>query len=142
MRTGACTLLCADADGRTPDSDAAAFSETVRLYDNFGGVVLDDEEGRRICAALGPTGRGVILQNHGILSVGQSVESTVAYFVRLEQLCETQLLADASGGSTVPLNEADQRDVFGKYGGEDEAWAQAQPMFDAIEREWGHEYKL
>lgn len=81
------------------------------------------------------------LQNHGILSAASGLEAAVAFFVRLESLCETQLLADAAGVS-VPLPEEDAQNIFNKLGGEDEAWYAAQEMFIAIEKECGHEYKL
>lgn len=32
---------------------------------SFGGLVLGSEEGKRIAAALGPTNKAVILENHG-----------------------------------------------------------------------------
>ncbi|WRT63507.1 uncharacterized protein IL334_000412 [Kwoniella shivajii] len=121
--------------------DAAQFTDTVRLYGNFGGIVLDDEEGRRICEALGPNGKGVILQNHGILSAAQSVDAAVAYFVRLEQLCESQLMSDALGHPT-NVNQEDIAAVFATYGGEDEAYFQAQEMFEWIDHETGGDYKL
>ncbi|WWC57924.1 uncharacterized protein I303_100459 [Kwoniella dejecticola CBS 10117] len=121
--------------------DAAKFSDTVKLYDNFGGIVLDDEEGKRICEALGPNGKGVILQNHGILSAAQSVDAAVAYFVRLEQLCESQLKSDSLGVPT-NINQEDIQAVFATHGGEEEAVFQAQEMFEWIEHETGGDYKV
>jgi ribulose-5-phosphate 4-epimerase/fuculose-1-phosphate aldolase len=49
--------------------DALRFYKSHSVYDNFGGVVLDREEGKRIAKALG-NGKAVILQNHGLLTVG------------------------------------------------------------------------
>lgn len=120
--------------------DAAAFADTVRLYDNFGGIVLDDEEGKNICRALGPHGKGVILQNHGILTAAQTVDAAVAFFIRLEQLCESQLASDAIG-KPLELSNQDIADVFNVYGGEDEAFFQAQEIFEWIEHETGGDYK-
>src|SRR6266702_4667242 len=50
--------------------DACAFFEDHGLYDDFTGVVGEVEEGRRIGQRLGPH-KAVILQNHGLLTVGQ-----------------------------------------------------------------------
>ncbi|TYJ56771.1 hypothetical protein B9479_002541 [Cryptococcus floricola] len=121
--------------------DAAAFADTVRLYDSFGGIVLDDEEGRNICAALGPNGKGVILQNHGILSAAQTVDAAVAFFVRLEQLCESQLKSDSIGAPKA-VEQEDIAAVFAAHGGEEEAFFQAQEMFEWIEHETGGDYKV
>jgi ribulose-5-phosphate 4-epimerase/fuculose-1-phosphate aldolase len=130
-------LLGALANG----AEGASFAETVRLYNDFGGVVLDDEEGRAICKALGPHGKAVILQNHGILSAASTVDAAVAYFIRLEKLCEAQLLADACGEHDT-LSQGDIASVFDKYGGDDEAWFQAQELFEWIETETDGDYKL
>lgn len=76
--------------------DACAFYQDHVLFDDFTGVVLDPEEGRRIAAALGPH-KACILQNHGLLTVGQSVESAAWWFITMERSCQAQLLAEAAG---------------------------------------------
>jgi ribulose-5-phosphate 4-epimerase/fuculose-1-phosphate aldolase len=43
------------------------YGEAQALYEEFGGVVLDEAEGKRLAAALGPKGKGMILRNHGLL---------------------------------------------------------------------------
>ncbi len=53
--------------------DACAFYDDHALFDNYSGVVLDIEEGKRIAHSLGDC-KSVILRNHGLLTVGQSVE--------------------------------------------------------------------
>jgi ribulose-5-phosphate 4-epimerase/fuculose-1-phosphate aldolase len=69
----------------------------------FAGVVLASEEGKRIAKALGDK-RAALLGNHGLLTIGQSIEETVAMFVLLDKCCEVQLAADASSaGSGKPL---------------------------------------
>src|SRR5215471_6506275 len=56
--------------------DACAFFEDHALFDDFTGVVLDTEEGKRIGVALGDN-KAVILRNHGLLTVGHSVDAAV-----------------------------------------------------------------
>jgi ribulose-5-phosphate 4-epimerase/fuculose-1-phosphate aldolase len=113
----------------------------LSLYGSFDGPVLDGEEGRHICEAMGPHGKGVILQNHGILTACQSVDSVVVMFMRLEQLCETQLLVDAAGGE-LNLERQEAAIVFRTNGGEEEAWRQAQSLYEALDEETGGDYKL
>ena len=48
--------------------DSLRFYKDHAVYQTFGGVVLDREEGRRIAECLGD-GKAVILQNHGLLTV-------------------------------------------------------------------------
>jgi ribulose-5-phosphate 4-epimerase/fuculose-1-phosphate aldolase len=70
---------------------------------NFAGVVLASDEGKNIARTLGCK-RAALLGTHGLLTVGQSIEETVAMFVLLDKCCEVQLAADASSaGSGKPL---------------------------------------
>ena len=76
--------------------DACAFFEDHALFDDFTGVVLDVEEGKRIGDALGDN-KAVILRNHGLLTVGHSVDAAAWWFITMERTCQAQLLAEAAG---------------------------------------------
>lgn len=70
--------------------DSLRFYKSHAVYAEFGGVVLDREEGRRITAALG-NGKAVILQNHGLLTVSYTVISrfsgqVLMFIVRLVEV--------------------------------------------------------
>lgn len=76
--------------------DACSFYGRHSVFADYNGVVLDDSEGKALAAALGEN-RAAILQNHGILTVGSSVESAAWWFVTMERSCQAQLLAEAAG---------------------------------------------
>ncbi|SKD01665.1 Ribulose-5-phosphate 4-epimerase/Fuculose-1-phosphate aldolase [Burkholderia sp. YR290] len=76
--------------------DSCSFYEDHALFDDFRGVVLDTDEGARIADALGQH-KAVILKNHGILTVGPSVESAAWWYIALDNACHAQLLAEAAG---------------------------------------------
>ena len=76
--------------------DSCAFYEDHAIFDDFTGVVLDSAEGDRIAASLGEK-KAVILQNHGLLTVGGHVGSAVFWYLLLERSCESQLMAEACG---------------------------------------------
>lgn len=76
--------------------DAAAFYDDHALFTDFSGMVLETSEGEKIANALGAR-QAVILQNHGLLTVGQTVESAVWRFISLDSVCRVQLLAEAAG---------------------------------------------
>jgi ribulose-5-phosphate 4-epimerase/fuculose-1-phosphate aldolase len=76
--------------------DACAFFEDHSLYEDYRGIVNDLEEGKRIGAALGSF-KAVILANHGLLTVGESVAEAAWWFVTMERSCQAQLLAMAAG---------------------------------------------
>jgi ribulose-5-phosphate 4-epimerase/fuculose-1-phosphate aldolase len=76
--------------------DSCAFYDDHALFDDFTGVVLDTAEGARIAEALG-TNKMAILRNHGLLTVGASVESAAWWFITAERTCQAQLLAMSAG---------------------------------------------
>ncbi|EIW60086.1 arad-like aldolase/epimerase [Trametes versicolor FP-101664 SS1] len=75
--------------------DSCAFYEDHGVYDQYGGVVLSEEEGENIAKALGNK-KAVILQNHGLLVATTNIEATLHFFVSLEKSCQVQLAADAA----------------------------------------------
>ncbi|EPQ26096.1 uncharacterized protein PFL1_06304 [Pseudozyma flocculosa PF-1] len=118
--------------------DSCAFYNSCQLYENFGGVVLADEEGNNIANALGKTNKALILQNHGILTAGTSIEAAVGWFIMLERHCQVMLLSDAAaaGRGTKPIVIGDDEAAFThKQVGSDAAGAfQASPYFQTIEQ--------
>lgn len=76
--------------------DSCAFYDDHEVFDDFTGVVNETSEGDRIAGALGKA-KAAILQNHGLLTVGTSVESAVWWFITMERTCEVQLAAMAAG---------------------------------------------
>ena len=113
--------------------DACAFFEDHALFDDYTGVVLDVEEGKRIGAALGDT-KAVILRNHGLLTVGHSVDAAVWSFITMERSCQAQLLAEAAG--TPVLIDADMaRKTYTQVGSPVACWHAFQPLYAMITRE-------
>src|SRR5207249_8236829 len=53
--------------------DACAFYGDHEVFDDFTGVVLDSDEGKRIAHTLAAH-KAVILRNHGLLTVGHTVD--------------------------------------------------------------------
>src|SRR5712671_2205196 len=76
--------------------DACAFFEDHAVFDDFTGVVYDTSEGERIARTLGPR-KAAILRNHGLLTVGESVDEAVWWFITMDRSCQAQLLAEAAG---------------------------------------------
>ena len=113
--------------------DACAFYEDHELFDDYTGVVLDIEEGKRIAHALGGN-KAAILRNHGLLTVGHSVDEAVWWFITMERSCQVQLLAEAAGTPTLVDHEMAQRTQ--RYVGSNLAgWFSFQPLYDRIVRE-------
>lgn len=60
------------------------------MFDDEELEILSTDGGRRIAAALGTTSL-CILRNHGLLTVGRSVEEAVALFVQAERVAEVHV---------------------------------------------------
>jgi ribulose-5-phosphate 4-epimerase/fuculose-1-phosphate aldolase len=111
--------------------DACAFYGDHSLFDDYTGVVLDLEEGKRLAHALG-SHKAVILSNHGLLTVGTtSVDEAAWWFITMERTCQAQLLAEAAG--TPVCIDPDQAEKTAKQvGGAVAGWRQFQPLYDWI----------
>eukprot|EP01097_Dermamoeba_algensis_P006658 TRINITY_DN4153_c0_g1_i1.p1 TRINITY_DN4153_c0_g1~~TRINITY_DN4153_c0_g1_i1.p1 ORF type:complete len:174 (-),score=25.86 TRINITY_DN4153_c0_g1_i1:81-602(-) len=125
--------------------DSCAFFRSHSVYNNFGGVVLSEEEGRNIVNALGQN-KALILQNHGLLTVGQSIEEAVFWFVSMEKCCKTQLLVDAAaagrGAKIHTIQEADAEATTKIVGSTIAGWFSGLPLFQMIEKESNGEHLL
>ena len=69
------------------------------LYESFNGVVLAEEEGKNIAQCLGSK-KAALLQNHGLLTVGETVEAAVFWFVSMDKCCHAQLLGKSTISDT------------------------------------------
>jgi ribulose-5-phosphate 4-epimerase/fuculose-1-phosphate aldolase len=110
--------------------DACAFYGDHALFDDYTGAVLEIDEGKRIAQALGDC-KAAILANHGLLTVGRSVDEAAWWFVTMERTCQVQLLAQAAG-TPVPIDADQAEKTAGQVGGHGTGWFQAQPLFDWI----------
>ena len=110
--------------------DASAFYEDHVVFGDYTGAVLDPEEGMRIARALGGS-KAAILANHGLLTVGHTVDEAAWWFVTMERTCQAQLVAEAAG--TPVLIESDvAKKTYGQTGGHRVGWRQFQPLYDWI----------
>jgi ribulose-5-phosphate 4-epimerase/fuculose-1-phosphate aldolase len=105
--------------------DSLRFYQSHAVYDNFGGIVLDREEGKRIARCLG-NGKAAILQNHGLLTVGQSVDEAAFWFLSLDKTCHAQLLVDAasagSGHKKIFINDEEAAFTYEQVGTPEKGW--------------------
>ena len=70
--------------------EACVFFEDHALFDDEEVQVQSTECGQRIAAALAGN-RGLVLRNHGLLTVGASVKEALAWFVTMERVAEAHL---------------------------------------------------
>ena len=110
--------------------DACAFYNDHALLDDFTGVVLDSDEGERIAEVL-EDNKAVILQNHGLLTVGKSVDEAAWWYVTMERSCQAQLMAEAVG-KPVAIDPEHAAHTHATVGTELAGWFSFQPLYDVI----------
>lgn len=112
--------------------DACSFYGDHAIFDDYTGVVLDPEEGKRLAHALGDH-KAVILRNHGLLTVGHSVDEAVWWFITMERSCQAQLLAQAAGPLTL-IDDDTAALTATQVGTHNYGWLCFQSLFEQIIR--------
>ncbi len=106
--------------------DVCVFYQQHVVDDEYNGVVLSEQEGQRIARVLGPH-KLAILRNHGLLTVGTTVEAAAYLFIAAERAAHTQLVAAAAG----PLRLLDH-EIASATAGQGRSDAGARWAFDAL----------
>lgn len=112
--------------------DSCSFYQDHGLFDDYTGVVLDPVEGKRIGVALGDN-KAVILRNHGLLTVGHTVDEAAWWFISMDRSCHAQLLAEAAG-TPVLIDKEDAALTATQVGSHLGGWFSFQPSYDWIVR--------
>ena len=113
--------------------DACAFYEDHALFADFTGVVYETSEGERIAKTLGGQ-KAIILRNHGLLTVGHTVDEAAWWFITMDRSCHAQLLAEAVG-TPVKIEPAEAKATKQQIGTQTVGWFQFQPLWDLVTRE-------
>ncbi|XP_069488193.1 alpha-adducin-like isoform X11 [Ambystoma mexicanum] len=67
-------------------------------YHDYHGILVDEEEKVMIQKNLGPRSKVLILRNHGLVTVGETIEEAFYYIHNLVAACEIQVRTLASSG--------------------------------------------
>jgi ribulose-5-phosphate 4-epimerase/fuculose-1-phosphate aldolase len=110
--------------------EACAFYEDHALFEGYNGIAADVSEGDQIAKALG-TGKAVICRNHGVFTVGTSIEEAVSWYIRMERVCEQVLLATAAG-TPVEIPPVMAEFTRKQVGSPKAGWYGLQPLMDKI----------
>ncbi|OAK95369.1 class II aldolase/adducin domain-containing protein [Phaeosphaeriaceae sp. SRC1lsM3a] len=123
--------------------DSVRFYKSHGVYKDFGGVVLASEEGERIADALG-NGKAAILQNHGILTVGKTVDEAAFWFLSLDKTCQAQLLVDAasagSGHRPKTIGDKEAAETYKQVGTPEKGWLAFQSYYDEVFAKTGGDF--
>jgi ribulose-5-phosphate 4-epimerase/fuculose-1-phosphate aldolase len=77
--------------------DACIFYDDHTVIAEQGGAVVFEVEAGQELASKFATGKAAIHRNHGLFTVGESVDEAAFWFISMERSCQAQLLAMAAG---------------------------------------------
>jgi ribulose-5-phosphate 4-epimerase/fuculose-1-phosphate aldolase len=101
----------------------------------YGGLAEAEEEGARIAQALGEGVTVILMDNHGVLVVGESVADAWHQLYFLERACQVQVLAQSTGSPVlrVPESVAEHTAAqFRQVGGQPELFAAVRRELDRV----------
>jgi len=97
--------VSAQQGGVLPLSQQSIFVLSSLGYHDYEGVALRDDEKPRLVADLGDK-NFLMLRNHGLLTVGQTVADAFQAMYLFETVCTIQVRAQAGGGPLVAVDPA------------------------------------
>ncbi|KAH0623759.1 hypothetical protein JD844_006865 [Phrynosoma platyrhinos] len=83
--------------GILPISQEALILGDVAYY-NYQGSLDEQEERIQLQKVLGPSCKVLVLRNHGVVALGETLEEAFHYIYTVQLACETQVHALAAGG--------------------------------------------
>ena len=111
--------------------DSCIFYEDHTVIEEQGGaVVFEIEAGKEIAANFG-NGKAAIHRNHGLFTVGQTVDEAAFWFISMERSCQAQLLAMAAGTPHL-INHEDASYTQKLTGFPGAGWLSFQPLWQEI----------
>ena len=87
--------------GLLPISQHAMRVQREVTYHDYEGIALDMDERTRMARDLGKKSRAMILRNHGLLTLGESVRDAFEFMYYLDCACQIQVDACAGGMDNV-----------------------------------------
>ena len=93
------TVLASLADSRLPaiDQNTAMFFERLAVDDHYGGMALGEEAERCVLLLADPKVRTLVMGNHGVLVIGETVAETWNRLYYFERAAETYVRALQTG---------------------------------------------
>ncbi len=102
----ATALACLDGyEFQMLDQTACRFFGSVGYDREYGGMLMDDSEGERVARLLGYENDVLLLGNHGVIVVGQTVAEAWDDLYHFERACRLQVLALSTGRPLAVLSD-------------------------------------
>ena len=131
----------ADPEIKPIDQNTARYFNRVAIDREFGGLADFAEEGKRLAAALGNHKR-MMMGNHGVLVVGDSVAEAFDDLYYIERACRNLVLAYSTGQKlAIMAPDLAERTAQGWETYKESAFAffdESKKLLDASEPDYAH----
>jgi L-fuculose-phosphate aldolase len=78
--------------------DGAFFADGLPVYTETSDLIVDQTRGRGVARMLG-NHNALLLRNHGLVTVGRTIEEATVLALYLERACKSQMMVEACGGA-------------------------------------------
>uniref|UniRef100_A0A8C1QJH8 Adducin 3 (gamma) a n=1 Tax=Cyprinus carpio TaxID=7962 RepID=A0A8C1QJH8_CYPCA len=102
IRTPATAAVSSMKCGLLPISQEALILGDIAYY-NYQGSLDEQEERIELQKALGPSTKVLVLRNHGVVALGETIEEAFHYIYNAQLACETQVNALSCAGGVENL---------------------------------------
>ena len=116
--------------------DAACFYENHAVIGaSAGQVAVEKESGESVAAQIGKY-RGILHQNHGLLTASRhSIDDAAFWFIALERCCQVQLQVDAAGIKPQLLSDKTCQYSLEHVGSDYIGWLHFQTIYDQVAKQ-------
>ena len=78
--------------------EGSVFCDGLPVFDETTDLIVTPERGKGVAKALGQH-HAVLLQNHGLVTAGKTIQEATMLALHLERACKSQLMVEACGGA-------------------------------------------
>jgi ribulose-5-phosphate 4-epimerase/fuculose-1-phosphate aldolase len=117
--------------------DSLKFYGKQSILHEYAGPVLSTDEGKAIAGVINDETNVVILRNHGLLSIGTTIDEACYWFCAFDRCCTAQLAIDAASpfhGKPREIDEDIARQSAKMIGSRQRGWLHFQPYYSNMEK--------
>lgn len=123
--------------------DSLKFYERQSILHEYHGPVLNTDEGKAIAGVINDKTNIVILRNHGLLSVGTTIDEACYWFTAFDRCCQAQLMIDGASSSHGQPQQIDEKTAVESariLGARQRGWLHFQPYYSNMEKRTNGEF--
>ncbi|KAI0429008.1 class II aldolase/adducin N-terminal [Xylaria sp. FL1042] len=120
--------------------DSLKFYGRHSILHEYHGPVLSTQEGKAIAGVVSENTNVVILKNHGLLSIGTTIDEACYWFCSFDRCCRSQLMIDAATsarGEPFVIDDDVAKEAADTIGARSRGWFHFQPYYSNMVKQTG-----